>query len=65
MLMNCPEIYVGEFFFSINFLDFPESHCNGNGSFWPHPGHFYMGHFSQSRERAFYHFSLIFSHDSR
>ena len=28
-------------------------------------GHFDMGHFSQSRERALYHFNLIFSHDSR
>ena len=32
MLSNCPEIYIGELIaFSINFLDFSESHCNGNG----------------------------------
>ena len=79
MWLNCPEIYVNSPLprsyqaarqllktnVSINFLDFPESHCNANGSFWPGPGHFDMGHFSQSRERDLYYFGLIFSHDSR
>ena len=45
--------------FSINFLDFPESHCKGNGSFWSRPRQFDMGRFSWSRERALFHFGLI------
>ena len=46
--------------FSINSLDFPESHCNGNRLFWPHPGHFDMGCFSLSRERALFTFQPDF-----
>ena len=46
--------------FSINALDFPESHCNGNSSFWPRPGHFDIGCFSLSRERALFTFQPIF-----
>ena len=60
MLLNCPEIYVGELFFSIIFLDFPEPHCNSNRSFWPRPGHFERGRFSKSPGRALFHFSRIF-----
>ena len=66
MLLNYPEIYAAELFsLFINFLDFPESHCNGNGSFWPRPGHFEIGCFSPSPGRPPFHFGLIFSHNSR
>ena len=46
--------------FSINSLDFPESHCNVYRSFWPRPGHFDKGCFSLSRERAFFTFQPDF-----
>ena len=42
-------------------LDFPESHCNVDMSFWPRLGLFDKGCFSLSRERALFTFSLIFS----
>ena len=46
--------------FSFNSLDFPESHCNGNRSFWPRLGHFDMGCFSLSHERALFTFQPDF-----
>ena len=52
MLVSC---------FSINFLDFPESHCNNNDPLWPHLGHFDMGRFSPSPERALFLFWPVFS----
>ena len=64
MLLNCPEIYVGELFSLLNFLVFPESHSIGNASFWPRPGYFEINRFSPSRGRALFHLSQIFSHDS-
>ena len=64
MLLNCPELYVGELF-SLYFFYFLESHCNGIGAFWPRPGHFEIGRFRPNPGRAPFHFCLIFSHDSR
>ena len=46
--------------FSINSLDFPESHCNVNRSFWPRSGHFDKGCFSLNSERALFTFQSDF-----
>ena len=46
--------------FSINSLDFLESHCNGNRSFWPRPWHSDMDCFSLSREMALFAFQPVF-----
>ena len=53
MFLNC---------FLYEFLDFPESQCNVNRSFWPRLGHFKKACFSLSCERGpFLYLSLIFS----
>ena len=56
MLLNCSEIYV----FNCFLYKFSESHCNDNRSFWPRRGHFDMGCFSLSRERALFTFQSDF-----
>ena len=48
------------FVISINSLDFPESQCNVNRSFWPRLGHFEKCCFSLSRERALFSFQPDF-----
>ena len=47
--------------FSINFLYFPKSHCNSNGSLWPRLWHFDMGSFTLVLKWPIFHFSQFFS----